>query len=408
MKGARAPIQQERVLIGEERVLIGEERVLIGEERGLIGEERVLIGEERGLIGEERGLIGEERGLIGEERVLIGEERGLIGEERVLIGEELGLIGEERVLIGEERGLIGEERVLIGEERGLIGQERGLIGQERGLIGQESALVREERGAARKKRGPGGEERSLLRRVARRSRGLGGARAMGGQGEPGNLRAAPAVPDMIPTRYLPRYAPELTLLRHDPGHLRRALAPAYWVLSPFHVQQPDDTTCGPTSAAVVLSALRALAGHAPPQVDAQALARFAGGPRPAGYTLAELAGLLDRGAEAVQVRAAVAAVHVEAPGEGGGAFRADLAALEDGRAFVIANFAVDPLLGAGDVGHFSPIGAYDAAADRALVLDTYRLAWEPYWAPVPLLLAAMAAVDPDSGRPRGYLRVVPR
>lgn len=212
---------------------------------------------------------------------------------------------------------------------------------------------------------------------------------------------------MVPTRNLPRYAPELTLLRHEPGHLRRAPAPAYWALTPFHVQQPDDTTCGPTTAAVILSALRARAGLTPPQVAPQEVVRFGGGPRPAGYTLAELASLLERGAEVVEVRARVEAVHVEGGEPQAAALRADLDALEEGRALVVANFLIDPLVGVGDLGHFSPVAAYDAATDRALILETYRQAWEPYWVPVSLLMAAMAAVDPDSGRPRGWLRVTP-
>lgn len=37
-----------------------------------------------------------------------------------------------------------------------------------------------------------------------------------------------------------------------------------------------------------------------------------------------------------------------------------------------------------------------------LVLDVYRQAFEPYWAPTSLLLAAMSLPDPASGRSRGY------
>ena len=64
----------------------------------------------------------------------------------------------------------------------------------------------------------------------------------------------------------------------------------------------------------------------------------------------------------------------------------------------------DAILGS-PFGHHSPVGAYDAAADRVLVLDTYRQGWDPWWAPVPVVLAAMSVPDPDAGAPRGWLEI---
>jgi hypothetical protein len=215
---------------------------------------------------------------------------------------------------------------------------------------------------------------------------------------------------LTPAAFLPRYASELSLLRHDQAHLRRAPAPAFWALTPFHVQQPDDCTCGSASVAVVLSALRAREGLAPPQVGHATVARLPGGPRPDGFTLEELADLTRRGLAIAGVRAEVAAIHADDPPDDppavAAAFRADLEALEAGRALLIANFAVAPLLGACEFGHHSPLGAYDASTDRVLVLDVYRQAFEPYWAPTSLLLAAMSLPDPASGRSRGYLRLL--
>lgn len=229
-------------------------------------------------------------------------------------------------------------------------------------------------------------------------------------GKPEPRRATyAAAPERVlnASRFVPRYAPEVSLLRHDQGHLRRAAAPAFWALVPFHVQQPDDVSCGPASVAVVLGALRARAGHAPPQVDHNAVVTLAGGPRGEGFTLVELADLVSRGLAAAELEGEVAAVHMEDPGAVAGEIRGDLGALEAGRIFLIANFAVAPLLGVVDVGHHSPIGGYDAATDRVLVLDVYRRTFEPYWAPASLLIDAMAAVDPMSGRARGYVKVAP-
>jgi len=59
-------------------------------------------------------------------------------------------------------------------------------------------------------------------------------------------------------------------------------------------------------------------------------------------------------------------------------------------------------------GHISPVTAYDPQSDRALVLDTAAHRYPPVWVEVRALHRAMQAVDPDSGRARGLVRVGPR
>jgi len=58
--------------------------------------------------------------------------------------------------------------------------------------------------------------------------------------------------------------------------------------------------------------------------------------------------------------------------------------------------------------HWSPLGAYNAAADRFLVLDVARFRYPPYWARTADLFAAMSTTDLDAGKQRGYLIVSPR
>ena len=55
-----------------------------------------------------------------------------------------------------------------------------------------------------------------------------------------------------------------------------------------------------------------------------------------------------------------------------------------------------------DIGHFSPIGAYDVARDLVLMLDVYKKDYEPMWAPLPRLARAMATQSRKTGEPRGY------
>jgi glutathione gamma-glutamylcysteinyltransferase len=69
---------------------------------------------------------------------------------------------------------------------------------------------------------------------------------------------------------------------------------------------------------------------------------------------------------------------------------------------LIANYSRAVLGQTGD-GHFSPIAAYHAASDRALVLDTARFKYPPHWIPVEQLFAAMAQPDSSTAQPRGWL-----
>ena len=72
---------------------------------------------------------------------------------------------------------------------------------------------------------------------------------------------------------------------------------------------------------------------------------------------------------------------------------------------MIVNFSRSALEQTGEHGHFSCIGAYEAESDMALVMETARFKYPPFWVPTSLLYKAMASIDPESGLPRGYLLV---
>jgi hypothetical protein len=71
--------------------------------------------------------------------------------------------------------------------------------------------------------------------------------------------------------------------------------------------------------------------------------------------------------------------------------------------FIIANFDQGVFTADESVGHFSPIGAYDAATHRVLILDVDRQYVDPYWVPDTLLLHAMAKIDAHNPYHRGFL-----
>ena len=78
---------------------------------------------------------------------------------------------------------------------------------------------------------------------------------------------------------------------------------------------------------------------------------------------------------------------------------------ESTRDFIILNFLQGVYTGDSDVGHVSPLAAYDALRRRALVMDVDREWYEPYWVSEAVLLKGMATLDSSSGKNRGWLWV---
>lgn len=79
------------------------------------------------------------------------------------------------------------------------------------------------------------------------------------------------------------------------------------------------------------------------------------------------------------------------------------------REFIVAAYSRQALRQTGG-GHFSPIGAYHEESDSVLIMDVARFKYPPHWAPLEEVVRAMLHVDPDTGKPRGYvhLRAHPR
>lgn len=213
-----------------------------------------------------------------------------------------------------------------------------------------------------------------------------------------------------------KYAPWVSLLAEDREHFRRAPGAAYWRLAPHYVGQGTESSCSLASATMVVNALRG--GRAGETLVTQAdlldaardAAWRAGVETDDGHGAsgARLAACLGRALAAYGVAARVEHVPVvEADGTTADRLRAGLAGVESGARLIIAHFHMAAVIGEGDYGHFSPLGAYDGTTDRVLVLDVYRVAFEPYWVPLTRLLAGMATRDKVDGDPRGWIEVRP-
>ena len=73
--------------------------------------------------------------------------------------------------------------------------------------------------------------------------------------------------------------------------------------------------------------------------------------------------------------------------------------------FIIVNY-LRTALGQEKYGHISPLGAYDAKADRFLILDVARYKYPPVWVKSSDLFDAMNTADPSNGgKTRGYVVV---
>ena len=251
----------------------------------------------------------------------------------------------------------------------------------------------------------------------------GAARGAGGGGAPSS-RAAPRCPAPVP-------------LRSSRGQkMLRGCAPAerraYDALWPHFARQQGRSLCGPASAAMLLRAM----GSAAPRVEAadggaggaggagavwdEALvlgasaAELGAKARRRGLTLGEMRELLQGlglRCEAATLGSPTAPESATEGAQGGaqGAGGTDeacaplLAALR-GEGLVLLNYhmatAGQPPFG----GHFSPLAAYHARSRRFLVLDVWPDT-EPAWLDADALVAAMRAVDSESGLPRGWLHV---
>ena len=200
--------------------------------------------------------------------------------------------------------------------------------------------------------------------------------------------------------------PDLTPLALPDPYLVAAPASPYWALAPHHIQQMTDSSCSLATTVMLLNALGAAETEAgllerlgdrdwrdriTPEIGGGLPLRFMAGRWAAALAARGLAGWAAEG------------VAVETAGEALPGLRAALAEMEAGRAWVAANFHLDRLYGDGSqIGHWSPVAAYDAARDRALILDVYRQDYAPHWAPLPRLAAAMALRDPETREARGY------
>jgi hypothetical protein len=205
------------------------------------------------------------------------------------------------------------------------------------------------------------------------------------------------------------------LLRPD-DFLRSQPAQDFWSLLPFYVPQATEAACSIASITIALNALRGLPSLAADPIITQerllervADARWLGATARggSGVTWAELEHYLG---ESIRAYAVQASVEVWRPDNRSELtlqrLREMLAENEQSSSdIIIGVFDQGVLTGDVNIGHVSPIGAYDQKSRRVLVLDTDREWYVPYWVSDERLLEAMLKPGPQDSERGGLLRV---
>lgn len=78
---------------------------------------------------------------------------------------------------------------------------------------------------------------------------------------------------------------------------------------------------------------------------------------------------------------------------------------KSGKNLIIANFNQQAFTDDADVGHIAPVGAYDVASKKVLILDPDRAYYEPYWVSLKAFVGAMATRDSSSKLNRGLITI---
>jgi hypothetical protein len=204
----------------------------------------------------------------------------------------------------------------------------------------------------------------------------------------------------------PKFGPEAVPLAQATQYLRRAPAPDYWKLAQFYLPQQTSSACSVASVAMAVNFARGVPPGAEDSLVTEAglLEAVAdpawtakGAEEGEGVLFEELVDAVQKGLAAYGV--ANAELETFEPKDASPAtlarLRAILAANEGSdRDVVLAYFNQGVLTGDWDGPHVSPIGAYDAASGRVLVMDVDREWYVPYWSPDTKLLDAMLKPAP--------------
>ncbi len=210
-----------------------------------------------------------------------------------------------------------------------------------------------------------------------------------------------------------KYGAGTTRIVQDHSFLVKNKAPDYWAISPYYVPQRDEMSCALASFSMVFNALRSeqSLGASDKLITQNAFAeKFKDHPGVKRFYFTHTGGMNlddfgDLARTALQGYGAknykVDVVHADATPEFAKKLRDILIKNEaTNRDFVIANFLQSEYTGdpEGNVGHVSPVGAFDAKKNKVLIFDPDREYYEPYWVSFETFIKGLNTKDSDKTR----------
>ncbi len=214
----------------------------------------------------------------------------------------------------------------------------------------------------------------------------------------------------------PKYGPDAAPLSVSHEYFEKHTSPTFWSLIPYYIAQRDGRSCSLASLTMIVNAVRGgvklLASqplvtqdHLMKKVDSKVWNRGLG-LLGHGISLDQLGPLMEESFKAYDVKGvAVETVHIPTfSPESVQKLEKTLEEMEKtGKVWVVSNFLQSFYTGDAEIGHISPIGAYDSAKKKVLVLDTDREWYEPYWVSLDTFIRGMATKDSSASQNRGYL-----
>lgn len=226
-------------------------------------------------------------------------------------------------------------------------------------------------------------------------------------------------------KYGPVGKPLATPLSADASYFRdpKHPAPDFWALIGFYVPQFNGAACSVASLSAVVNAARATRGLRTGSEDANAqqskllddvkvedwksrVMTLLSNGYPMGIHLDALAQVAQAALRQYGFPHATAeAIHANDTSEATlqkirGVLSQNEKSADD---FLLSNFDQIVFTDDAHAGHIAPVGAYDAARKRVLILDPDREYYEPYWVSDVTFVKGLATADKSAGKNRGLV-----
>ncbi len=223
-------------------------------------------------------------------------------------------------------------------------------------------------------------------------------------------------------KYGPSGRPAASLLKRERTFIKESPAPDFWALIPYYEGMRGGHSASAAAMAAVLNALRQETDYTSAdeliteesllkKIPAKDFADRLKGEKPAGIGLAQFGAVFQSALRAYGLKNTSVKVVTASDShpETAAAIRKILVENEAGdknqivARYIQSAFTGDP---EGAVGTYSAVGAFDAARDRVLILETDRKYYEPYWVSLETFVKGLAGLKDKAGKADGGLVVV--